>query len=46
MAQLGKDDYRSFLEGLNQYLAHAHGTHVAGIATAGNPAARVLVARK
>jgi subtilisin family serine protease len=44
-AQLTKDDYTPFFEGLSQYSDYAHGTHVAGIATAGNPAARVLIAR-
>ncbi len=34
-----------FMDSLSFAGLHAHGTHVAGIALAGNPAARVLVAR-
>jgi subtilisin family serine protease len=45
MAQLGRDDVKSFLEDLTRYNLHAHGTHVAGIAVAENPAARILVCR-
>jgi subtilisin family serine protease len=44
-AALTPDDYTSFFEGLNQYGSYSHGTHVAGIAVEGNPAARVLVGR-
>lgn len=44
-ASLGKDDVKPFLEDLTRYTLYAHGTHVAGIALAGNPAARVLVSR-
>jgi subtilisin family serine protease len=39
------DAFRPFMEGLGQFSNYAHGTHVAGIAARGNPAARVLVAR-
>ncbi|HOX25492.1 MAG TPA: S8 family serine peptidase [Candidatus Krumholzibacteria bacterium] len=35
----------AFLTGLNFYGLYAHGTHVAGIALAGNPFAKVLTAR-
>lgn len=34
-----------FQEKLSEYIVWSHGTHVAGIALRGNPAARVLVAR-
>jgi subtilisin family serine protease len=40
-----KDQVRPFWETINRYMVYAHGTHVAGIATAGNPAARILVVR-
>jgi subtilisin family serine protease len=39
------EEYQPFIEDLSQYGTHAHGTHVAGIATDGNPAIRILVAR-
>ncbi|NIY12598.1 MAG: S8 family serine peptidase [Gemmatimonadetes bacterium] len=39
------DAFRPFMEGLGQMVNYAHGTHVAGIAARGNPAARVLIAR-
>ena len=42
---LKPEEFPPFFEGLRQYSTYAHGTHVAGIAVAGNPAARVLVAR-
>jgi subtilisin family serine protease len=45
MAGLSKDEVKPLLEGLGFYTVYAHGTHVAGIATRGNPAARVLVKR-
>lgn len=38
-------DVQGFLERLNFFGNYSHGTHVAGIAAASNPAARVLVAR-
>lgn len=44
-ASLGPDDVKPFLEDLTRYTLYAHGTHVAGIALAENPAARVLVSR-
>jgi subtilisin family serine protease len=44
-AALRAQDYTTFFEGVTQYSIHAHGTHVAGIALDGNPAARLLVTR-
>jgi len=44
-ASLGPDDVKPFLEDLTRYTLYAHGTHVAGIALAENPAARVMVSR-
>ncbi|HTJ21791.1 MAG TPA: S8 family serine peptidase [Gemmatimonadaceae bacterium] len=38
-------ELRSFQEKLSEYVVWSHGTHVAGIALRGNPAARMLVAR-
>jgi hypothetical protein len=45
VASLGVEDAKPFMENLSLYSHHAHGTHVAGIATAGNPYAKVLTAR-
>ncbi len=45
MSELEPDDVTAFIEGLTLYTYHSHGTHVAGIAVAGNPYARVLIAR-
>jgi subtilisin family serine protease len=45
LSELPKDQVRPFFEGISLYADYAHGTHVAGIATAGNPAARILVIR-
>jgi subtilisin family serine protease len=45
MATLPQDGVKEFLESLSVYANYSHGTHVAGIATEGNPFARVLVTR-
>ncbi len=45
LAGLGQDKVKPFIEGLGAYSQYAHGTHVAGIAVHGNPAARILVSR-
>ncbi len=42
---ISADDGKKLYAGLGWYGGYAHGTHVAGIALAGNPAARLLVAR-
>jgi len=45
LSTLQKDDFKPFFEGLMLYGKYSHGTHVAGIALAGNPAGRVMVIR-
>jgi subtilisin family serine protease len=45
MGALQPADVKPFIENLNFFGGFTHGTHVAGIATAGNPAARLLAAR-
>jgi subtilisin family serine protease len=45
LGSLAPDEVGEFIEGLNFYGLYAHGTHVAGIAAAGNPYARILAAR-
>ena len=42
---LAPDQVKPFIEGIGAYSNYAHGTHVAGIAAKGNPAARILGAR-
>jgi len=45
MSSLPKEEFQPFIEGLGAYSNYAHGTHVAGIAAAGNPAARLMPVR-
>jgi subtilisin family serine protease len=45
MSTLKADQVEGFLEDLGLYGNYSHGTHVAGIATEGNPFARILTAR-
>jgi hypothetical protein len=45
ISSLPKEEVKPFIEGLTLYSNYAHGTHVSGIALAGNPAGRVLVIR-
>ncbi|HEY8966527.1 MAG TPA: S8 family serine peptidase [Candidatus Methylacidiphilales bacterium] len=44
-ASIPPDQVKPYLEDLELFGNYAHGTHVAGIAVAGNPAARIAVAR-
>jgi len=45
LAGLKQNEVKPFLEGLTAYSQYAHGTHVAGIALKGNPAARLMACR-
>ncbi|MEK7314580.1 MAG: S8 family serine peptidase [Candidatus Eisenbacteria bacterium] len=45
LGSLTQDQVKPLLEGLTAYSQYAHGTHVAGIAVRGNPAARLLACR-
>ena len=45
MATLGANDVNTFLEDLGLYGGYSHGTHVAGIAAAGNPFAQIMGVR-
>jgi len=46
MAAMQPEEVSPFLEELGLYGNYMHGTHVAGIASNGNPAARILVMRE
>ena len=45
LGSLKQEQVKPLLEGLTAYSQYAHGTHVAGIAANGNPAARILACR-
>lgn len=45
LSNLKPDEYKSAIEELQLAGGYIHGTHVAGIAVAGNPHARIVVAR-
>jgi hypothetical protein len=45
LSQLKREEYRGVVEELGLAGIYAHGTHVAGIAMAGNPYARLAIAR-
>jgi subtilisin family serine protease len=45
LSELAQEDVKTFLEDLGHYTMYSHGTHVAGIAVDGNPAASVLISR-
>jgi hypothetical protein len=46
LATLSPEEVRPFIEELSLFSNYAHGTHVAGIAVRGNPAARLMVIRE
>ena len=45
IAQLEPSTMKTFIQKLSLYGGYAHGTHVSGIATDGNPVAKILVGR-
>jgi subtilisin family serine protease len=45
MMNLKPQEVGSFMEALGGFAHYNHGTHTAGVAVAGNPAARILIAR-
>jgi subtilisin family serine protease len=45
MSRLKPDQVRPFIEEISLFGSYAHGTHVAGILTAGNPYARIVTGR-
>ena len=46
MGTLAVEEFPSFVEGFLEYTEYAHGTHVAGIAVAASPVARILTVRE
>jgi hypothetical protein len=45
IGSMQQDQVKPFIEGIGAYANYVHGTHVAGIASHGNPAARLLACR-
>ena len=45
LSELAPEDVKPFIEDLSLFGNYAHGTHVGGIAAAGNPFAQLMVAR-
>lgn len=45
MSKLSPEEVKPFIENLELFSNYLHGTHVAGIASEGNPYARLLIAR-
>ena len=45
MAAISQDQVKPYIEEIEMFSNFAHGTHVAGIATEGNPFARIVVGR-
>ena len=45
ISQLKPEEVKGFIENLNLYSGYAHGTHVAGIASAGNDMAKIMAVR-